>query len=101
MKGIVEGFGSQVSPNFDKCIIYDVKILKELKEAVENLEKKELQAYIEAMKELVDIAKDLPQAMKECGATEKDIEPIVEALASMKNPYTFAFHLGKDILVNG
>jgi hypothetical protein len=43
----------------------------------------------------------VPEAMKKCGASEKDVETMAEALASLKSPYTLVFHLGKDILVNG
>lgn len=55
----------------------------------------------EAIKELAHIAKEFPKAIEDCGAALNDITHIKTAIAEIHSPWTFAFHVGKDILVNG
>lgn len=39
--------------------------------------------------------------MRECKAAVDDVEKIVNMIKSFTSPLSFAFHVGKDIIVNG
>ena len=39
--------------------------------------------------------------MEHCKAIPGEISKIREMIASFTNPWTFAYHVGKDILING
>ena len=53
------------------------------------------------MKELAELAKEIPAAMTECKATLGDLKHLIAAIKTMSNPITFLYHVGTDILVNG
>lgn len=55
----------------------------------------------EAIHQLSHVAKYFPKAVKDCGATFTDLKNVENAIAVMHSPWTFACHVGKDILVNG
>merc|ERR1712083_175820 len=47
------------------------------------------------------MGKGLPADLKACKAVESDIVQFVNAFKSMATPTSFAFHVGKDLIVNG
>ena len=47
------------------------------------------------------MVKVVPAAVASCRGTEVEVAAIVKALGSMSNPYTFAYHVGIDLVVNG
>lgn len=50
---------------------------------------------------MIDLAKKVPVAIKDCGAVYGDVKKFEEALAAISSPWSFAIHVGKDILING
>ena len=43
----------------------------------------------------------LPGAIQQCENTGKSVVDVVKGLEAFKSPASYAFHIGKDILVNG
>ena len=43
----------------------------------------------------------LPLAVKNCEGSQAEIAAIVKALAAFSTPQSFAYHIGKDLLING
>jgi len=39
--------------------------------------------------------------MKECKASVEAVENVVKMIKSFTSPWSFVFHVGKDIIVNG
>lgn len=49
---------------------------------------------------LADALDEFPKALAKCKGAEADIKHIVDALEQIHSPKQFAFHVGKDLLVN-
>ena len=43
----------------------------------------------------------MPKAWKNCKASEDEIKAFIKALTDMATPQSFAYHIGKDLIVNG
>jgi len=44
---------------------------------------------------------DMADTVKECGATEEQVEKVLKVLETFRNPLTFFYRAGKNLLVNG
>jgi len=53
------------------------------------------------LKELANIAKEIPLDMTECKAAYSDLIHLIAAIKTLSNPITFLYHVEKDIIVNG
>lgn len=56
---------------------------------------------LDGIKQLASAAKNLPEHLRDCKGAVDDYKQLFEALKQMEHPKEFAFHIGKDILVNG
>ena len=43
----------------------------------------------------------LPGALKQCKASVQSIENVVKMIKSFTSPWSFIYHVGKDVIVNG
>lgn len=97
--GIIEGF---VGPSDVKgCIQKSVGVLGDMKEAVDDFEKKDAADVLKGLKALAEAMKAFPGALRDCKAAVSDVEQIVHALEQFSKPVSFAFHVAKDLVVNG
>jgi len=97
--GIVEGFiGAE---DVKACIQKTVTTVEDLDDAVKDFEKKDASDVLKGLKLLGQAFETLPAALKSCKAVESDVEEIINACKAMVSPESFAFHLGKDLIVNG
>jgi len=48
-----------------------------------------------------EAVKQLPDDIKACKAALSDVQALISAIKSMTSPATYAFHVGKDLIVNG
>lgn len=55
---------------------------------------------IEGLEEIAKVTKALPDAINECKVAVKDLEHIYAAIKNMSNIWSFAYHVGKDLIVN-
>jgi cathepsin F len=96
--GLVEGF---IGDTDLKTCIKDSKLtIGDLKSAVKEFDKEDATDALKGLRELAEAIKEFPQALTSCNATVKDIKNIVSALKQLASPTTFAFHAGKNLLVN-
>jgi len=96
--GLVEGFIG--APDVQACILKTVTEVSDVKDAIADLEKKTAPEVLKGLKLLVAAFQGLPADLKACKAVESDVEEIVNAFKQMTSPSAFAFHVGKDIVVN-
>lgn len=101
LEGVLFGFGDGVSGHFESCVDTDLEIFRELKSAVEDLESDSEKRILEALKKIGESIKELPKAIEECKAVYSDMKHLKTAIESMASPWTFAIHVGKDIVLNG
>jgi len=65
------------------------------------LEEGEEQNTLFALKELAEIASEIPEAIQQCGATIHDFEKLLQAIKTLSSPTAFVYHVEKDIKING
>merc|ERR1712241_838725 len=97
--GIVEGFLGV--PDFKACIEKSVTEVKDLEEAIKLFETKKPVEVLKGIKLIGEAVKGLPDDIKACKAAVSDVQALIGAIKSMTSPATYAYHVGKDLLVNG
>eukprot|EP00429_Kryptoperidinium_foliaceum_P063443 CAMPEP_0176057478 /NCGR_PEP_ID=MMETSP0120_2-20121206/28628_1 /TAXON_ID=160619 /ORGANISM="Kryptoperidinium foliaceum, Strain CCMP 1326" /LENGTH=489 /DNA_ID=CAMNT_0017390989 /DNA_START=79 /DNA_END=1548 /DNA_ORIENTATION=+ len=97
--GVVEGFLSE-KPDLKTCVSASVTALSDLDVVVKNLGKNDLVDRLRGLRTLAEALHELPVMLKACKAIAEDIEEMQSALSQIHSPAEFAFHVGKDLLVN-
>jgi len=97
--GIVEGFIG--ADDVKTCIQKTVTTIDDIEDAIKDFEKKTATDVLNGLKLLAGAFEGLPADLKACKAVESDIVKFVSAFKSMATPTSFAFHVGKDLIVNG
>ena len=100
--GILEGaVNAEGLENIEGCIKDTESVYKDVEEAVADFEKKTPDATAEGIKLLGEAIVALKDDIKECKGVVADVEKLEEMAKIFANPLTFAYHVGKDLLVNG
>ena len=73
----------------------------DLVQAVELFEKQDAQSVLAGLKLLGQAIELIPDACTECQTALNDAKRLYEMIANFKSPLSFAYHVGKDIIVNG
>lgn len=55
----------------------------------------------DGIKKLGDTAKLIQPTLKDCSGVKADWTKLTKMINICSNPYSFAYHVGKDLLVNG
>jgi len=97
--GLVEGFVG--AADIKVCMQKSVTTIEDVKDAVQDFEKKDAYDVLKGLKALAGGLHTLPDALRACKAAESDIEQLVDALKQFSTPKSFAFHVAKDLVVNG
>jgi len=97
--GVVEGFLSD-QPDLKTCIVGSATTVKDVDMAVQDFEKRDAADVAQGLRLLADALDEFPTAMKSCKAAEADVKRIEDALEQIHSPRQFAYHFGKDLLVN-
>merc|ERR1712048_100306 len=77
------------------------EIVNEAKAAVDAFSKKTLAGMIEGLHDIYNLIFAIKGGLSKCATIPGDMEKIAEILASFSNPVTLAWHIGKDLVVNG
>lgn len=90
--------------DFIDCTVKDgAKIAGDVEDALMNFESLSLSGVTAGLEDVADVFTTISAGIKEC-STSPDIQKLddlIEMLKSFKSPTDFAFHIGKDIIVNG
>jgi hypothetical protein len=85
-----------------KTCIKDIQtVVGDAKIIAGDFEKKDIADIIAGLKEVTVLAKDVKQGMQDCSHKKVDWNKFDTMIESMENPESFAFHIGKDLIVNG
>lgn len=99
-EGVVLGFGETVSVSFADCVHDGQVDFKGFESALSKIATKNVKQVYEGVKELGQIAQELPKAIEECKGSKDDFKALFEAAERIKHPMSFAYHVGKDLYVN-
>lgn len=70
-------------------------------ESVEDFIKEDAKDVAEGLKKLGEALQKLPDAMIQCKSAVSDAEALINAFKQFTSPVSFAYHVGKDLMVNG
>ena len=88
-------------PHLKTCANDTVSAYDDIKNAVELIEKKTPSSVEQGLKDLGSAFDSLKAGLVDCKASEQDVENFVKTITAFKSPLSFAYHVGKDLLVNG
>ena len=96
--GAVEAEGLE---NIEGCIKDSEHFFDDVLDAVQDFEKHTASGKIAGMKKLGDALHDVMGGVKDCSGVEADLKLLAKMVEIFRSPSAFAFHVGKDLLVNG
>jgi dihydroxyacetone kinase DhaKLM complex PTS-EIIA-like component DhaM len=104
-RGVLEGaLDTEHLDDYVTCTIGDgVKIGGDLELAMAEFKKKTLSGYANGIGDVGDALLELSDAIDLCESTpeKEDLKNLIAMIKSFKNPKTFIYHVGKDLIVNG
>ena len=87
--------------NIQSCIADSKTIVSDVSEAIADFKKKDPADTLAGLKVLAGTVKEIKSAVLDCRGVEADFEKLEKMAAVFSNPTSFAYHVGKDIVVNG
>lgn len=83
------------------CVTDSISIGTDLEGAIEDFMSEDLTNIKAGLKLLGEAIETLPDAMTQCGQAGAQVEKLYALLKTFKSPLSFAYHVGKDLIVNG
>ena len=85
------------------CLKDSEKVVADIEDAVQSFEKKNISGVSKGLEDIADALTVVKNDIEKC-SQQKDIDQLKkleQMLRQFKSPMSFAYHVGKDILVNG
>ena len=80
----------------------DVEIIGEdAYQAIQDFEERSFEGTKAGIAQLGAAVEEIAVALGDCKSIKTDISKIIKMAAIFKSPLTFAYHVGKDLVVNG
>ena len=98
LKGALEAEGFD---DINKCIHDGETIIKDSEDAYSHFSKKDVKDVVAGLTDIVDIIKTVEAGMSDCSHIAADWEKLLDMVEIFSSPESFAYHVGKDHLVNG
>ena len=99
-EGVVYGIVEDI-PEIGDCITGAASSAEDFYKGIEKIKAGGASNIEAGLKLLGEGVKDIPGILKHCKGIPEEIETIEKLIKTFSNPWTFIFHVGKDILVNG
>ena len=100
--GVLKGVGDEANLTaILPCIQDSVQIGTDLEGAIKDFMAGDLASVKAGLKLLGEAIETLPDAMTQCATGVDEAKKLYALLSSFKSPWSFAFHVGKDLIVNG
>lgn len=90
--------------DFVDCTVKDgSKVVGDVEDALMNFKTMSLSGITAGLEDVADVFTTISSGIKECSQSPdiQKLDDLIEMLKSFKNPKDFAYHIGKDIIVNG
>ena len=99
--GLILGAIKAESKPATTCFNDAETLITEIESAVASFKKETFNDVLDGIKMVGTIATQVGTDVKDCEAGVADIEHLIEMAESFSSPWSFAFHVGKDLLLNG
>ena len=77
------------------------KVIAASEQAYTDFSKKTFDGAVDGVKDIANVAQEVANQVKDCQGAEADYEKLKAMADLIKSPWSFAYHIGKDLLVNG
>jgi len=98
LKGAIDAEGLD---DIEMCIHDSTTIVKDVSAAITDFKKKDATAILEGLKLLSEGVFKIRHALTDCRGVEANFVKLEKLAAIFSNPASFAYHVGKDMIVNG
>jgi hypothetical protein len=98
--GLAEGFFLN-NPLTEECIGGTAVIASDVEQAIQSFKTKTAEGVLNGLKTLAAALKEFPATLSACKEEEAEVAQVIASLKAFESPKAFAYHVGKDILVNG
>ncbi len=98
LKGAIEAEGFN---DIETCITDVEHVVSDAETAFTDFESKDVHKIVDGFKQLVDLMRTLKSGMQDCSSLKADWQKLEDMAAVFSSPSSFAWHVGKDLLVNG
>lgn len=103
--GAIEGFTGLEGTLEQLCLTELKSEEQQMNAAVQLIREKDAKDVLKGLEQVAEALKGVPTAVQECKNATADAkaeaQKLEQALALMKHPVKFAYHVGKDLVVNG
>ena len=100
--GVLSGIGDETNMTaILPCVQDSIQIGSNLETAVKDFMSEDLTKIKEGLFLLGEAIETLPDAMTQCGMAGAQADRLYAMITSFKSPWSFAYHVGKDLVVNG
>ena len=99
--GLVEGAVNESVPSIDTCIHDIDNTAEDFETAIADFRKETLQDVENGIVALGDAVSSVAADLHDCEIAIKDVEKLDKMAKTFQSPWSFAYHVGKDILVDG
>jgi hypothetical protein len=96
----VGAFGAE-GMDVSSCIKDADQVFTDAHSAITDFEKKDITSIAKGLGEVADMLKGMQSAISDCKDIPADATRIVDMVKAFKSPTSFAWHVGKDLLLNG
>lgn len=98
LKGAIDAEGFT---DINSCIKDAETVFADAKLAIDDFKKKDVSDVIAGIKEVAELMKVVKNGMQDCSSIKADWEKLVKMISIFDSPTSFAYHVGKDLMVNG
>ena len=102
VEGILKGaLDAEGFTDITHCIQDVEHVIQDAQAAVTDFQKKDVQDIIAGVKEVADLLKTVKVGMKDCSSLRADWQKLEQMVEIFDSPTSFAYHVGKDLMING
>jgi hypothetical protein len=100
MQGVVVGAIDSADPVAEKCFLNGESMLLTIAEAVKDLREGTEESTQAAIQLIGQVIQEASQELVDCEQAVDEFEALVQMAKSFSHPWSFAFHAGKNIIIN-
>jgi len=102
VEGVLKGaLDAEGFTDIEKCVQDTEHVISDVEVAVKDFEGHSLPQVVDGIKKIADILKTVKVGMKDCSSMKADWAKLEAMVKVFDSPTSFAYHVGKDLLVNG
>ena len=99
--GFFKGAVEEAIPDVMTCVQDGETLIHDVEIAIADFKKENFNGVKKGIEEIGTIVKSISKDIKDCEAGVTGAEAIITMAESFENPWSFAYHLAKDLVVNG